>query len=77
MEMAQLALQAGFPAEAQAGRRQGFAGGALGTGPEAERHKRLRDLVARKLDEHVKARDESLALAERGKDGTSLVNMRA
>ena len=45
MEMAQLALQAGYPAEGKAIVDKGFASGALGTGAEAERHKRLRDLA--------------------------------
>ncbi len=47
MEMAQLALQAGYPAEAKAIIDKGFAAGALGTGAEAERHKRLRDLAVK------------------------------
>jgi hypothetical protein len=45
MEMAQLALQAGLPAEGKAHRRQGLQARALGTGAEAERHKRLKDLA--------------------------------
>ena len=40
MEMAQLALQASFPAEAKQVVDKGFASGVLGTGAEAERHKR-------------------------------------
>ena len=43
--MAQLAIQAGLPAEGKAIVDKGFAAGALGTGAEAERHKRLRDLA--------------------------------
>ena len=45
MEMAQLALQAGYPAEAMKIVERGYAAGALGSGAEAERHKRLRDLA--------------------------------
>ena len=41
MEMTQLALQAGFPSEAKQIVDKGFAAGVLGTGKEAERHKRL------------------------------------
>ena len=51
MEMAQLALQAGHAAEAKQVVDKGFAAGVLGTGAEAERHKRLRDLVAKKIEE--------------------------
>ncbi len=44
MEMTQLALQAGYTAEAKNAIDKGFAAGVLGVGPEAERQKRLRDL---------------------------------
>ncbi len=47
MEMAQLSLQAGLPAEAKAIMAKGYAAGALGTGAQADRHKRLADLVAK------------------------------
>jgi len=47
MEMAQLALQAGLPAEGLRIAAQGFQAGVLGTGPEAARHQRLRDLAIR------------------------------
>lgn len=45
MEMAQLALQAGHPAEGRRVAEQGFKLGVLGTGAEAGRHQRLRDLA--------------------------------
>jgi hypothetical protein len=51
MEMAQLSLQAGLPAEAQRVINQGYESGALGTGAEAARHQRLRDLATRQLAE--------------------------
>ncbi|CAM5796510.1 hypothetical protein [Rhizobacter fulvus] len=72
-EMAQLALQAGSGAEAKQVIDKGFAAGVLGTGPEAERHKRLRDLVNKRIDEAKKtaAEDEKQALA--AKDGNDLV----
>jgi len=75
MEMAQLALQAGFSAEAKQVMDKGFAANVLGTGAEAERHKRLRDLVAKRLDEDKKSQAETLAQAEEAKDGTALVNV--
>jgi hypothetical protein len=72
-EMAQLALQAGSAAEARQVVDKGFAAGALGSGPEAERHKRLRDLVLKRVEEAKKSRadDEKQALAAR--DGNELL----
>ena len=49
MEYAQLALQAGLPAEGLRVVEQGFKAGALGKGPEAARHQRLKDLATRNL----------------------------
>jgi hypothetical protein len=74
-EMAQLALQAGSGAEAKQVIDKGFAAGVLGTGPEAERHKRLRDLVNKRLAEAKKTvtEDEKEALA--AKDGNELVSI--
>ena len=74
-EMAQLALQAGSGAEAKQVVDKGFAAGALGAGAEAERHKRLRDLVTKRIDEAKKtaADDEKAALA--AKDGNDLVTI--
>ncbi|KNZ34252.1 MAG: hypothetical protein AD742_02385 [Methylibium sp. NZG] len=74
MEMAQLALQAGLPAEAKQVVDKGFAANVLGTGNEAERHKRLRDLVAKKMAEEKAARPEADKQAAADKDGTALVN---
>ena len=51
MEMAQLSLQAGLPAEGRRVAEQGFKTGALGTGPEANRHQRLRDLAIKQESE--------------------------
>ena len=75
MEMAQLALQAGYPAEGKAVVEKGFASGALGTGAEGERHKRLRDLAV-KAEAETKAnieKDEQEAAAM--KDGNQLVQV--
>jgi hypothetical protein len=74
MEMAQLALQAGLPAEAKQVVDKGFAATVLGTGAEAERHKRLRDLVAKKIEEEKQGRVEADKQAAADKDGSSLVN---
>ncbi len=74
-EMAQLALQAGSGAEAKQVVDKGFATGALGTGAEADRSKRLRDLITKRTDEAKKtaADDEKAALA--AKDGNELVTI--
>lgn len=74
MEMAQLALQAGLTAEARQVVDKGFAANVLGTGAEAERHKRLRDLVAKKVDEDRQGRAEAEKQASADKDGMALVN---
>lgn len=74
-EMAQLALQAGSGAEAKQVVDKGFASGALGTGAEADRSRRLRDLITKRVDEAKKtaADDEKAALA--AKDGNDLVTI--
>jgi len=71
VESAQLSLQEGFPVEASKIIEQGYSAGLLGTGPDAARHKRLKDLAAKSL-----AEDEA-ALAKAGgpaKDGKALFN---
>src|SRR5437879_7428983 len=74
LDAAQLALQDGFPMEAVRIIDKGYASGALGTGPEAARHKRLKDMAAKNLAEDKKAlaRDDSQSVA--GKDGRVLFN---
>jgi hypothetical protein len=75
MEMAQLSLQAGLPTEARRIIEQGYKGGMLGTGPEAGRHQRLRDLAI-KQEADVKANlPGQLAEAEAAKDGEDLVRI--
>jgi hypothetical protein len=70
MEMAQLSLQAGLPAEAQRIVERGYQVGALGTGAEAARHQRLRDLANKQLAEAKAgiAAQASAAAAEKGGD---------
>jgi tetratricopeptide (TPR) repeat protein len=70
VEMAQLSMEAGLPAEAKRTVEAGYAAGKLGTGASAERHKRLRDLAAKQT-----AEDEKTALAPAiGRSGQALVN---
>jgi hypothetical protein len=73
MEMAQLALQAGLAVEAKSVIDKGFAAGVLGTGPEADRQKRLRDLAVRKVEEAKVEAPVKEAEALAAKDGTALV----
>lgn len=74
-ELAQLALQAGSAAEAKQVVDKGFAAGVLGVGAQADRHKRLRALIDKRLAETNKtqADDEKAALA--AKDGNDLVTI--
>jgi outer membrane protein assembly factor BamD (BamD/ComL family) len=65
MEMTQLALQAGSPAEAKQVLDKGFETKALGTGKDAERHARLKALVDKSIatSQQERAKDEREALA--------------
>jgi hypothetical protein len=73
MEMAQLALQAGYPAEAKKIVERGYAAGALGSGPEAARHQRLRDLALKQDAEISAAIAGRASEAASAKDGNALV----
>jgi hypothetical protein len=75
MEMAQLALQAGAPHEAKRIVEQGYKAGALGSGAEAARHQRLKDLADKQVAEAATnlARQAIDAAAE--KEGDNLVKV--
>lgn len=73
MEAAQLALQAGYAAEAQQIVDKGFAAGALGKGAEAARHQRLRDLVTKQLADTKSRLDKEITDASAARDGNALV----
>jgi tetratricopeptide (TPR) repeat protein len=73
MEMAQLSLQAGYPAEAKRIVERGYASGALGSGAEAERHKRLRDLALKHDAESSASIAARASEAAAAKDGNALV----
>ena len=75
MEMAQLAVQAGYPAEGKQVVEKGFAGGILGTGADADRHKRLRDLMTKRTEEDRSAQPANEAEALKAKDGNALVDV--
>lgn len=77
MEMAQLAVQAGNPGEGKQVVDKGFAAGMLGAGTpaEADRARRLKDLVAKRADEEKAALATREAEAAAAKGGEDLVNV--
>ena len=75
MEMSQLALQAGYPAEGKKIVDLGFKNAVLGTGDQAARHKRLLDLATKNAADDMKTMASSEAAAASAKDGTALVNL--
>ena len=75
MEMAQLALQAGVPAEAKMIMDRGYKEGVLGKGGEAERQQRLVALIDKSLAESKAKRDAEEKEALAAKDGNQLVNV--
>jgi tetratricopeptide (TPR) repeat protein len=75
MEMAQLSMQAGFPAEARRIADQGYKAGALGTGAEAARHQRLRDLAIKQETESKAQLPQQTTDAEGFKEGDGLVKL--
>jgi hypothetical protein len=77
MEMAQLSLQAGYPVEAKKIVDAAYAAGAFGKGPEAERQKRLKDLIEKQVAENAKvlAGKQAETDANAAKDGNALVNL--
>ena len=77
MEMAQIALQAGYPEESRQIIEQGYRRGLLGKGADADRHKRMRDLAEKQAADDRKslAQGDIEAAALADKDGIALVNL--
>ena len=75
MEMSQLALQAGNPAEAMKIIDQGYKKGALGVGSDAARHQRLKDLAVKTQADFDAKQAASEAEAVKNKDADALANM--
>ena len=75
MEMAQMSIQDGYPAEALKIIDQGYKSGALGTGTEAARHARLKDLATKRLAASKAAQASAEAEALKASDGTALLNL--
>jgi len=74
MEFAELAIQAGLPAEAKSIVDKGYSGGVLGTGAEAERHGRLRDMAKRSVDADQPTLTNAETEAAKSPSGNALVN---
>lgn len=75
MEMAQLAAQAGYPEEGKQVVDKGFAAGVLGQGAEGARHKRLADLMIRKIGEAKASAAANEKAAADAKDGNAFVTL--
>jgi hypothetical protein len=77
MEMAQLAVQAGLPGEGKQVVDKGFAAGVLGTGTpaEADRHRRLKDLVSKRTEEDKQGMAARQTQAVAAKAGNDLVDV--
>jgi hypothetical protein len=74
MEYAELAIQAGFPGEAQTVVDKGYKANVLGQGAEADRHGRLRDMAKRSVDADKPGLSAAETEAGKKPDGTGLVN---
>ena len=75
MELAQLAMQDGVPAEAKVILDRGYSAGVLGKGSEAARQKRLTDLVDKTLADSKKVRAQEEKDAQAAKAGDDLVRI--
>lgn len=75
VEMAELALLAGLPLEAQKAVDAGYAANILGQGKDAAKHKVLRDKVNKQAADDAKTLDAGEAAAKSSKNGTGMVNM--
>ena len=75
MELAQLSMQQGLPSEARRVADQGFKAGVLGTGAEAGRHQRLRELAVKEEGEAKAKLAGQAAEAESFKEGDGLVKV--
>ena len=73
MEMGQLLLQAQLPAEAKMVVDKGYAAGVLGTGAEAARQQRLRDLINKTATESAASLAKRTTDAKASKTGDDLV----
>lgn len=74
LEMAALAIQAGYPAEGKRIADSGFAGGMLGAGPEAAKHKKVSEIANKAEADDRKASTQEEKRAKAANNGQALVN---
>jgi tetratricopeptide (TPR) repeat protein len=74
MEFAELAIQAGLPAEAKAIVDKGYEAKILGQGQEADRHGRLRDMAKRSVEADQPTLASAESEASKGASGNPLVS---
>jgi hypothetical protein len=74
LDAAQLSLIEGFPAEAVKIIDRGYKAGVLGTGGEAERHKRLKELAAKNLAEDKKSMAQDNGKDNATREGRAMFN---
>jgi hypothetical protein len=74
-DMAQLALLAGFPAEAKKALDEGYQAGLLGSGADAAKQKRLRDQANKAAADDLKTMAQSEASVSSAKEGTGQINL--
>jgi hypothetical protein len=75
VDLAELALQAGFPTEAKKAMDAGYAANVLGTGANAAKHKALRDKATKGAADDAKNIAAGEASAAKAKTGAGLVNL--
>lgn len=75
LDLAQLALQAGVPGEAQAVVDEGYAKGVLGKGAQSDRHQRLKAGIDKAVADDKAALAASEDSARKARDGGALVAM--
>ena len=75
IEMAQLSLQAGYPAEAAKVIDQGYARGLLGSGANAKAHQQLRDQARKQAAADAATLAQAAAAPPAGRDGNALVSL--
>jgi Tfp pilus assembly protein PilF len=75
MELAQLVLRDGAPAEAVKIIEKGYKDSVLGIGPDAARHQRLKDLAAKNLAEEAKNLAATEAALTKAGDNNGLLNL--
>ena len=75
VKMAQLALDAGFPAEAKQAIDAGYAAGVLGIGPDAAQHQRLRQRAVKGMAAGLRRMADMARAAARSPDGAGLVHL--